>query len=189
MKRLCGIHRSSFRSHLPGPYVTIGIVVACMLALGLTQVASVSTSVPANAETTRLFFDHLNGDRVGPLQELFTDDAAIHTSEGEFQGPGGAELFAATLGEAFPRMAFTIRQLESVDDTVMVHWSMVGRHYGDYRGQSASCAAVTANGVSILRFEDRLIDEQWIYYDRMAIVRQIEVFNEIDPSWRPTCRR
>ena len=181
--------RTGFRSHLPGPYIVVSIVIACLLALGLTRVASVSTSEPANAETTRLFFDHLNGERVAPLQEFFTDDAAIHTSEGEFQGPGGADLFAATLREAFPTISFTTQQLESVDDIVMVRWSMVGSHYGDYQGQFASCAAVTANGVAILRFEDRLIDEQWLYYDRLAIIRQIELFDEIDPTWRPTCRR
>ncbi len=179
--------RTGFRSHLPGPYIVVSIVIACLLALGLTRVASVSTSEPANAETTRLFFDHMNGDRVAPLQEFFTDDAAIHTSEGEFHGPDGAGRFVATLEEAFPRMAFTIRHVESVNDIVMVRWSMVGGHYGDYQGQSASCAAVTANGVAILRFEDRMIDEQWIHYDRLAMVRQIELFNEIDPSWRPTC--
>jgi len=187
MNRFGDNYRTGLRSHLPRPLIVIGIVIACMLALGLTQVATVSTSEPANKETTHLFFDHLNGERVAPLQEFFTDDAAIHTSEGEFQGPGGADLFAATLREAFPTISFTTQQLESVDDIVMVRWSMVGGHYGDYQGQSASCAAVTANGVAILRFEDRMIDEQWIHYDRLAIVRQIELFNEIDPSWRPTC--
>lgn len=187
MKRFGTNLRTGFRSHLTGPCIVVSIVVACVLALGLTRVASVSTSEPANAETTRLFLDHLNGDRVEPFQELFTDDAAIHTSEGEFQGPGGAELFAAMLREAFPTISFTIRHLESVDDIAMVRWSMVGGHYGDYQGQPASCAAVTANGVAIFRFEDRLIDEQWMYYDRLALVRQIELFSEIDPGSRPSC--
>lgn len=174
---------------LPGTLLATGVVIASLLVLGLTQVPSASKAQSANLESTLQFFDHLNGIEALALEEKFTDDAAIHVPEGEFRGPGGAELFAATLREAFPTASFTIRYLESVDDTVVVRWSMVGRQYGEYQGQPASCAAVTANGVSIIRFEDRLIDEQWTHYDRLALVRQIESFNEIDPGSRPTCRR
>lgn len=183
MKRFTGIHHS----RMAGAFLATGIFIASLWALELTPLPSASTAQSANQATTRLFFDLLNGSDVVDAQELFTDDAAVHSPEGEYLGPEGAEQFVATLDDAFPTLSFTIQQLESVDDTMMVRWSMVGQQYGDYEGQPASCASVTTTGVAIIRFEDRLIDEQWFHYDRLALVRQIQLFSKIEPGSRPSC--
>jgi len=183
MKRFTGIHHS----RMAGAFLATGIFIASLWALELTQLPSASTAQSANEAATRLFFDLLNGSDTVAAQELFTDDAAVHSPEGEYLGPEGARRLVATLDEAFPTVVFTIRQQASVEDTVIVRWSMVGTQFGDYQGQTASCAAVTTIGVAIFRFEDQLIDEQWMYYDRLALVRQIQLYSEIDPGSRPSC--
>ena len=179
---------TSRRSRRWIPFIMAGIIISGVLVLGQTQLGAVSKGNPANIETARQFFNHLNGDPFVAAVELFTDDAAIHTPEGKFQGPIGAADFVATLDEAFPNASFTIRRLEIANELVTAQWTMTGKQYGDYQGLSPSCAAVTMSGVAIIRFEDQLIDEQWIHYDRLALVRQIESFNQIDAGSRPGCR-
>lgn len=176
------------RTHVGTPVIVIGIIITALLVLGQTRIGAVSEETPANLETTRQVFNHLNGNPLVATGELFTDDAAIHTPEGKFQGPIGAGEFMTTLDEAFPNASFTIRQLEIANDTVTARWSMNGIHIGDYQGQTANCAAVTLDGAAIVRFEDQLIDELWVHYDRLGLVRQIEAFNQIDTDLRPGCR-
>lgn len=170
------------------PFVAIAIVIAGVLVMGQSQLGAVSEGNQANLESARLFFDYLNGDRDLDAVELFTDDAAIHVPDGEFEGPIGAGEFVSEIRAVFPTAFFTIRQLETASNTVTVRWSMTGIHYGEYQGLSAKCAGVALDGVTVMRFEDQLIDEQWFHYDRLALVRQIEAFNQIDTDSRPGCR-
>jgi predicted ester cyclase len=170
------------------PIVAIAIVIGALLVVGQSRLGAVSEGTQTNLESTRQFFDHLNGDPGVAPGELFTDDAAIHTPDGEFLGPAGAGEFVREIRAAFPTASFTIHHLETANNTVTVRWSMSGIHYGEYQGEAAKCAGVILDGAAIIRFEDRLIDEQWLLYDRLALVRQIETFNQIDANSRPGCR-
>lgn len=168
--------------------IVVVITITGLLVFGQTRLGAVSEGTQANLESTRQFFNYLNGDSAVATLELFTDDAAIHTPEGEFQGPIGAGDFVSGLREAFPTATFTIRHLEVANNNATVRWSMSGIHYGEYQGHSAECSGVVLDGVAIFRFEDQLIDEQWLHYDRLALVRQIDAFNQISASSRPGCR-
>lgn len=170
------------------PFVAIAIVTAGLLAIGQTQLGAVSDGNKANLETTRQFISYLNGDHDLDAVELITDDAAIHAPDGNFEGPIGAGKFVAEFRAVFPTASFTIRRLEVASNTVTVRWSMTGIHYREYQGLSPMCAGVALDGVTVMRFEDQLIDEQWTHYDRLALIRQIESFNQIDTDLRPGCR-
>ena len=178
---------STRRFHRWSSLIAIAVVVAGLLVFGQTRLGAVSEGNQANLESTRQFFNHLNGDELVSPLELFTDDAAIHTPEGEFLGPIGAGDFLTEIREAFPTASFTIRQLEISNNTVTARWSMFGIQYGEYQGEPAKCAGVVLGGVALIRFEDQLIDEQWLQYDRLALVRQIGAFNQISASSRPGC--
>ncbi len=170
------------------PILITATVIACLLALAVTRIPTVSEARSAHTGTTHQLFDLLNGLEAIALHEIFTDDAMIQSPDGQFEGPTGAREYMATLTKAFPTASFTVQRLEIVNDTVVAQWTMTGVQYGDYQGRPASCAGVAVTGAAILQFEDQLIDRVWIHYDRLSLVRQIELFSQVDSGSRPTCR-
>ncbi|MDQ3227769.1 MAG: ester cyclase [Chloroflexota bacterium] len=171
-----------------GLILATAMFIACLLAFGLTRIPTVSEAGSANTGTTHQFFGLLNGQDDADMEAMYTDDAVIQSPEGQFVGPAGSSEFMTTLTDAFPTASFTIQRLERINDTIVAQWTMAGVQYGPYQGRDASCAGVAMNGVAVIQFEDQLIDNLWIHYDRLSIVRQIESFRELDPGTRPTCR-
>jgi predicted ester cyclase len=51
---------------------------------------------------------------------------------------------------------------------------MTGTQGGAFQGIAAAGAPVTLNGITILHFADGMIIEEWVTYDRLHLVHQIE---------------
>jgi predicted ester cyclase len=121
------------------------------------------------------------------MKAMLAPDAAIHTPEGEFRGHDGAAAFAGVLGSSFSDLSFTTREPTLEGDVAAVQWTMTGIHTGTYQNLEPNCSAVAITGIAIFRFDDVQIVEQWIQYDRLALVQQIVDFAAIDANTRPGC--
>ena len=111
---------------------------------------------------------------------IVSADASLHTPEGDFVGYEGAGQFAASLRNSFSEVRFVTQEPSLTGDLATVQWTMTGFHTSDYQGLAGGGAPISLHGLAVLRFDDRVIVEQWIEYDRLALVDQIEMFALID---------
>ena len=137
---------------------------------------------------TRLFNEVLSQRTPDVCALLMATGAVTHTPLGEFVGPTGFEDYVAGAWSAFPDARFTVQETEVSADHLTVHWTMTGRHLGDFEAIPASGAVVRLDGIAVLRFQDGMISESWLQYDRMSLVEQIESSaDDPESARRATC--
>lgn len=156
--------------------VAIGLAIA-FLPTGATQ------QVPPQG-LAAVYADAFNGN-TSPL--LASPYAVLHTPEGDFAGLGGIDQFEATLGDSFTDLAFETQSVETIDNLVVISFTMTGINTGSYHNAPANCAGVSTPGTAHFLISDAGVVEQWIDYDRDVLADQIRAFNEFDPGVRPGC--
>ncbi len=159
-----------FRNHL------LLLITALMLSVSPAHAA------PADAPVMALqFFDAVLGATdLDVAATIVSADALLHTPEGEFVGPGGAGQFATSLQDSYSNVTFVVQEPALDGDLAIVEWTMIGVHSGAYKGLEPGGATVSLNGLAVLRFDDTAIVEQWIEYDRLSLVHQIQAHASID---------
>jgi steroid delta-isomerase-like uncharacterized protein len=88
------------------------------------------------------------------------------------------EEFTATVDEliaAFPDLTMTIADAVEDGDRVAYRWESVGTHSGPYLGIPATHRRVTARGMTISRFEDGRIVEDWTSWDKASVLSSLGI--------------
>ena len=174
-------HRNSDRSRLRIPLFLIAVIMFGLILPSGTQAygppfvapsedngqgATIPDAVRNELMATRLF-DEVFTQRKADVCALIMDaSATTHTPAGDFNGPGGFEQYVAEIWADFPDAIFAIHDGFADGDNMTVQWTM--SHLGP-DGQ-----AITLEGVAILRFENHMIAETWIHYDRLSLLEQLE---------------
>lgn len=57
---------------------------------------------------------------------------------------------------------------------VLVRWAMHGTHQGEFRGVAPTGTRVTMAGIAILTVRGGKIIEDWVQYDRLGLLQQLE---------------
>jgi steroid delta-isomerase-like uncharacterized protein len=74
---------------------------------------------------------------------------------------------------AFPDLRITIDNIIADGDNVAVRWTATGTHMGELMGIPASGRQIKFTGITIHRFADDKIVENWWVYDAMGMMQQI----------------
>lgn len=135
---------------------------------------SVSPQDQNEQVTIRLFEEVLSQKIPGACNALVATDSLHHTPNGDLTGPQAFEGYVTEAWGAFPNAAFRIDEQLSTHDQVTVRWTMTGQHLGAFGNLPATGTNVRLDGLAVFRFEDGMIVESWLNYDRMALVEQIE---------------
>jgi predicted ester cyclase len=114
----------------------------------------------------RLFDDVFTRKLPDVCALLMSASAKIHTPAGEYEGPAGFEQFVAEAWAVLPNAAFAIEDGFANGDSMTVQWSM--------NGTSIAGLAPSLDGIAIMRFENHMIAEAWIVYDRLHVQEQLE---------------
>ena len=77
------------------------------------------------------------------------------------------------LRAAFPDLRFIIEDEVVAGDKVVVRWTAVGTHLGDFHGIPPSGRTVTWTGIDLVRLEDDRIVELWGNYDALGLEEQL----------------
>jgi len=94
--------------------------------------------------------------------------------------------FVDGLRTSFPDASFKVTDVMSDGDTVIVSWVMTGTQDGAFQDIAATGASVSLDGITVLRFARGMIIEEWITYDRLRLVQQIEAGSD-PPKVCPPC--
>ena len=92
--------------------------------------------------------------------------AVLHSLEDYKQG-------MAAFHKAFPDLHFTVEEMISEKDKVLVRWSLRGTQLGEYQGRPATDKPVLVTGMSLFRLADGKIQEITVSMDRLGMWQQM----------------
>jgi len=100
-------------------------------------------------------------DRAG---ELYTPDFLDHVNALEFRGHEGIARSVAMYRTLFPDLRIDVVDQISEADRVASRWTLHGTHRG---------RRVTLPGITISRFQDGRIAEDWTVSDNLTLLRRV----------------
>jgi len=124
----------------------------------------------------RRFYEEMNtGRKLEIAGELFTDDHVFHDP----QVPGGTGPQAmAEVISVYQQGAdgvWTIEEIFSAGDRVVVRWTGTGTHVGEINGVPATDNPIRVDGITIHRMSGGKIAETWQVWDTLSLLQQIGV--------------
>jgi steroid delta-isomerase-like uncharacterized protein len=109
------------------------------------------------------------------IDGLFAPEYVNHAgARGTLAGPAGIRKNYDSLLAAFPDVRFTLDDVLVDGDKVIVRYTMLGTHRGDFQGKPATGRSVTVPGIGIYRVSGGLIRESWVLRDSLVLLRQLE---------------
>jgi len=164
------------------------LVLIVLLAGGLVHVppgpasAQEATPCPATTEAEneaiarRWTEEALNGQDLAVLDEILAADV-VHDA-GTFPARRGREAVEQTIVAilaSFPDVRYSVDQVITEGDLVVVRWTGRGSHGGAYLGVPATGRPVELTGINLYRIACGRIAEGWSETDGVGILRQIGV--------------
>jgi steroid delta-isomerase-like uncharacterized protein len=127
------------------------------------------------ARVQRLIDEVYNQGNFSIADELFADNAVRYdpaTPDIE-RGPAGSKQVASRYRQAFPDLQITIHDMVVDENKVAARWSSTGTHSGDLQGIAPTGKTFSITGISILRFADGKIVEEWANWDTLGMMKQL----------------
>lgn len=160
------------RAH-PGTRVTEGEVRSLLIEGAYTAGDPVD---PHGAALVRRVFREVweRGD-IAAARECFTADYVNHDPMLPEVPPGyeGVMENVATYRRAFPDRRFSLHEIVTAGDRVVVRFSVTGTHTGRLGDIPPTSRTVTVGGIWLFRLEDGKIGESWGYWDTLGLLQQV----------------
>ncbi len=142
------------------------------LALTLPGFARSASEQESNKDVARRFFDAvLSQGQLDQYGEFHSKDFVGHSGDRTFTLE---EDLAYARGErkALPDMSFRVNRMIAEGDLVAVHFTLSGTNTQAGMGFPATGKKIAADGVTIFRFKDGKICEEWNVFDMLRVMRQ-----------------
>jgi steroid delta-isomerase-like uncharacterized protein len=122
------------------------------------------------------------GGNLDTAEELYAPDYVLHEpTSGEVRGLEATREFAATYRVAFPDLQTAIEDQVAEGDKVVSRFSGRGTHLGETEDFGpATGNRIEITGITIDRFADGRIVEEWTNYDALSLLQQIGLIPDAD---------
>ena len=146
----------------------------------MSPITASPTSVTSieNANTVRKVIDEIwNRGQMAMADMFFTADYVDHdpASTNTMRGPEAVKQNATMYRKAFPDLHLHIEDTISDGDHVVARWTSTGTHTGDLQGIAPTGKSITSTGITIARFVNGKIAEEWANWDTLGLMRQLGV--------------
>jgi len=147
----------------------------CVLFLSLPAVTKAATEQEKNKAVARSFFEEVLDQ--GKLDKYAESHAADFVVHGRDRDGTLAEDMAGAKGwrHAFPDMHVKVNQMVAEGDLVAVYWTGSGTNTQEGMGFPGTGKKITASGMTLFRFKDGKISEEWGVLDLLSALRQAGV--------------
>lgn len=136
------------------------------------MMAITQESIQENKEFVQAEFESTwNEGRLN--EERYTEDFVHHGLAPEPLDFNALVADVTAFRSAFPDVHKEVEACIGEDDLVLVRYSAIMTHVGEFAGVEPSGAAVEATGIVLYRVADGRIAEAWINYDALGILQQI----------------
>jgi steroid delta-isomerase-like uncharacterized protein len=107
--------------------------------------------------------------------ELFAEGFVLHDPAipEEVRGPEGVKGYVGMYRAAYPDTNFTIEDQIAEGDRVVTRWTGRGTHQGELMGVAPTGSRVEVPGILFDRVSEGKIEESWVVYDALGMMRQI----------------
>ena len=143
-------------------------------------------SAETNKALVRREFEEMfnQGGDLDTAGEFYASDYLLHEpTSGEVRGLEAAREFAATYREAFPDLQTAIEDQVAEGDKVVSRFSGRGTHLGETKDFGpATGNRIEITGITIDRFADGRIAEEWTNFDALGLLQQIGLVPEADEA-------
>ena len=137
--------------------------VAFLAAMAMGAGCATTGSVGSNTTAARRFVEEfLGGKNPAAFDDLVDPNVVAYTGlkpDGPIQGAAQYKQIFGAFSAAFPEVKMTIEELFATEDRVVVRFSAVAKHEGDFFGVKATHRPITMNETHVLRFRNGRIVE------------------------------
>ena len=120
------------------------------------------------------YFDALNRHDVEAVRAFLAPSYIHHSGAGDLN-PERFEAQALKYLASFPDFRYDVHEILPLADgqSVVVRWAMRGTHLGPAFGAAPTGKAFSSPGMSLHRFEDDRLIEDWEYGDDIAMFEDL----------------
>ncbi|GGF54683.1 hypothetical protein GCM10007301_12780 [Azorhizobium oxalatiphilum] len=109
------------------------------------------------------------------IEGLFAAEYVNHAgARGLLAGPAGIRKNYDALLASFPDVRFTLDDILVDGEKVVVRYTMLGTHTGEFQGRAPTGRAVTVPGIGIYAVSGGKIRESWVLRDSLVLLRQLD---------------
>jgi steroid delta-isomerase-like uncharacterized protein len=131
------------------------------------------TSVEQNEAVVRQVLVLIDEQKLDEAFELYALDYIYHGPAGELRGRDGIRGLWDAFLTGFPDLHFTIEDMISEGDKVVLRWRVEGTHTGEFMGVAPSNKKITLGTNQIFRVENGQLVEAWDQFDQLSLMQQI----------------
>lgn len=142
-------------------------------------------TIEANVALARRFLEDAYSDgRLDLLPQLLAPSYADRDAPpGYSQDRDGVRQLMQDFRTAFPDLRFTVLDSVAQEDRVVLRYVVTGTHRGTFMGMPPSGRSFKINGISEYRVADGKLQEAWVQYDALGMLRQLGALP--DPTAAP----
>jgi steroid delta-isomerase-like uncharacterized protein len=124
----------------------------------------------------RLYEEVWNDRKVDVVDKLLSPSHALQepNASGSQIGPEVYKTTVTRFLAAVPDLRFTIQDMISEGDKVVVAWVLSGTHQGEFYGIAPTNKKVSVEGITIHQIKNGKILESYASWDRLGMMRQVE---------------
>ncbi len=131
------------------------------------------------AVVRRYFTETLNKGNLDVIDELISRSYVSHYPAGRDLGGGPEDVkqLVASVRRGFPDVVFSLDDIFSDGEKVTARWTFRGVHQGDFMGVSPTGKRVEVFGIAVYRVADGQIQETWVSWDALGLMKQLDVLS------------
>ena len=131
-------------------------------------------STEENKALARRSWELVSPDNLDLIEEIYASDLVWHEPDRDIRGYEQAKQFVSTFLEAFPDINITVEDVIGEGDQVVSRYTIRGTHQGETEEYGPPTGRqMELEGITIHRFEDGKIVEEWERYDNLSALQQL----------------
>jgi steroid delta-isomerase-like uncharacterized protein len=140
-------------------------------------------SMENKAIVRSLYEEVWNKRRVELVDELMSPSHAMHDNHlaDSGVGPEAYKRNVALYIKGFPDLRFTVEDMVSEEDKVVVSWTASGTHKGEFRGIPPTGKKISVQGITINHIANGKIMDSDISLDYLGLMQQLGVAPAFGP--------
>jgi steroid delta-isomerase-like uncharacterized protein len=136
-------------------------------------------STEENKALARRSWEIVNQRNPDLIEELYPPDFVWHEPDRDIQGYEQAKQFVSTFFKALPDITITVEDVIAEGEKVVSRYTFRGTHQGETEEFGPPTGKqMELKGITIHRFEDGKIVEEWEAYDNLSVLQQLGLVPE-----------
>jgi steroid delta-isomerase-like uncharacterized protein len=131
-------------------------------------------STEENKALARRSWEIVSPDNLDLIEEVYAPDLVWHEPDQDIRGYDQAKQFVSSFFAAMPDINITVEDLIAEGEKVVSRYTIRGTHQGETEEFGPPTGRqMELKGITIHRFEDGKIVEEWNSYDNLSILQQL----------------